>query len=47
MAKKKAEKREISNYAHTDKQRTNNPPVGLVTATGGPTALSPAIACRS
>ena len=24
-------KREIENYAHTDKQRVNNPPVGLVT----------------
>ena len=24
-------KREIENYAHTDKERTNNPPVGLVT----------------
>ncbi|MCY2995708.1 MAG: DNA methyltransferase [Planctomycetota bacterium] len=39
MAKKKAEKRDISNYAHTDKQRTNNPPVGLVTATTDPLAV--------
>ena len=30
MARKKARK-EITNYAHTDEQRVNNPPVGLVT----------------
>jgi hypothetical protein len=30
MGKKKAAgKRDISNYAHTDKQRANNPPVDL------------------
>ena len=28
---RKARKRDIENYAHTDKERTNNPPVGLVT----------------
>ena len=27
----KKTKRDIENYAHTDKERTNNPPVGLVT----------------
>ena len=27
----KPRKREIENYAHTDKERVNNPPVGLVT----------------
>jgi len=31
MARKKAEnKRPIESYEHTDKQRANNPPVGLV-----------------
>lgn len=39
MGKKKAEKREISNYAHADKQRTNNPPVGLVTSATDPLAV--------
>ena len=29
--RRKPAKREIENYAHTDKQRVNNPPVGLVT----------------
>ena len=31
MAKRKPRKRDIENYAHTDKERVNNPPVGLVT----------------
>ncbi|MDE0146024.1 MAG: hypothetical protein OXL95_09165, partial [Nitrospira sp.] len=32
MAKpKKSAKRDIETYAHTDKERVNNPPVGLVT----------------
>ena len=33
MAKKRAKpkKKEIEQYAHSDKQRANNPPVGLVT----------------
>ena len=28
---RKNAKRNIENYAHTDKERVNNPPVGLVT----------------
>ena len=28
---RKPRKRDIENYAHTDKERVNNPPVGLVT----------------
>ena len=31
MARRKPRKRDIENYAHTDKERVNNPPVGLVT----------------
>lgn len=31
-------KREIENYAHTDKERVNNPPVGLVTEGTDPDA---------
>ena len=31
MAKRKPRKRDIENYAHTNKERVNNPPVGLVT----------------
>ncbi len=31
MARKRKTTREIANYAHTDAQRVNNPPVGLVT----------------
>lgn len=45
MAKKKAasssekgKKRQIDQYAHTDKQRANNPPVGLVTPETDPVA---------
>lgn len=45
MAKKKAagssekgKKRQIDQYAHTDKQRANNPPVGLVTPETDPIA---------
>ena len=30
-AKKKQNKRDIESYEHTDKSRSNNPPVGLVT----------------
>ena len=29
--RKKNARKEITNYAHTDEQRVNNPPVGLVT----------------
>ncbi len=35
MARKKPPK-PIESYAHTDKERVNNPPVGLVTAEGDP-----------
>ena len=35
VAKRKASK-PIESYAHTDKDRANNPPVGLVTAEGDP-----------
>ena len=35
MAKPKKTK-PIESYAHTDKERTNNPPAGLVTAEGDP-----------
>ena len=35
MARKKSSKPIVS-YAHTDKERANNPPVGLVTAEGDP-----------
>ena len=31
-----AKKKPIESYAHTDKERVNNPPVGLVTAEGDP-----------
>ena len=31
-----AKKKPIVSYAHTDKERVNNPPVGLVTAEGDP-----------
>ena len=31
MAPAKKSKKEITSYAHTDEQRVNNPPVGLVT----------------
>jgi len=31
MAPAKKAKKEIASYAHTDEQRVNNPPVGLVT----------------
>ena len=29
--RRKKTRKEITNYAHTDEQRVNNPPVGLVT----------------
>ena len=35
MAKPKATK-PIESYAHTNKERTNNPPAGLVTSEGDP-----------
>ena len=35
MPRKKPSK-PIESYAHTDKERVNNPPVGLVTAEGDP-----------
>ena len=39
MARKKAEnKRPIESYEHKDKQRANNPPVGLVTPETDPDA---------
>ena len=31
MAPAKKSRKEITSYAHTDEQRVNNPPVGLVT----------------
>ena len=34
MAKPKT--KPIESYAHTDKERTNNPPAGLVTSEGDP-----------
>ena len=36
MAKRKAQPKPIESYAHPDKERTNNPPAGLVTAEGDP-----------
>ncbi|MBI1902906.1 MAG: site-specific DNA-methyltransferase [Planctomycetia bacterium] len=38
MAKKKPAKRKIEQYAHADKKRVNNPPVGLVTPATDPPA---------
>jgi adenine-specific DNA-methyltransferase len=35
-AAKKASKKQIEQYAHPDKQRANNPPVGLVTPATDP-----------
>ena len=36
MAKRKVGPKPIESYAHPDKERTNNPPAGLVTAQGDP-----------
>ena len=31
MARRREAQRDIDHYAHTDRERVNNPPVGLVT----------------